>query len=587
MNPLVQKNRTRRPQPHHTTHALGKSSAISFQQEGKEKLKIIPLGGFEEIGKNCLALEYGHDILIIDLGLMFPTEEMPGIDYVVPDTSYLQKNKERIKGLVITHGHLDHTGAIPYLIRKIGLPVIYATELTAGMIREKLEEFKLDRQVNIKVFHPDDMLELGCFKVSFFLVNHNIPDAVGVAVRTPVGMIVHSCDFKFDFTPVDQKPAEIHKMAALSGEGVLALLSDSTNAELPGKAVSEKDIGENLVQVIKESRGRVIFSTFASLISRIQQTINAAVECDRRIAVSGLSMEKNIELALSLGYLKMPKNVFVRLNQIEDLPDNKIIIISTGSQGQETSALSRMSKGEHKQIKIKPGDTVILSSSPIPGNERAVQNLMNSLFRLGARVIYNKIFGVHVSGHGHQDDLKLMIALIRPKFFVPIHGERYMLERHSKLAEGLGMDPNQIFILANGDILELTHDSAKVLKQKIILNSVMVDGLGVGDIGSVVLRDRQVMAQDGMFVIIVTMDNKTQQLVGEPDIISRGFIYMKGNDRLIQETKSKTKQLLNSLAQKSIEDWTEVRSQIRDEIGAFLFQRTERRPMILPVVIKV
>ncbi len=577
------------PQGMHDDHADFESAnaEMNLEEAKEKKLRIIPLGGFEEVGKNCLAIEYDNQILVIDLGLMFPNEDMPGIDYVVPDTAYLQKNKDRIKGIVITHGHLDHIGAIPYLIRKLDFPAIYATALTAGLIKERLEEFKLERQTPLHVFHPDDTLTLGCFKITFFLVNHNIPDAVGVAVHTPLGLIVNSCDFKFDFTPVDQKPAEIHKMAALSGMGVLALLSDSTNAPLKGKAMSEREIGENLTQVIREAKGRVIMSTFASLISRIQETMNAAIICDRRIAVSGLSMEKNIELALRLGYLKMSKNVFIRLAQIDSYADDKIIIISTGSQGQENSSLSRMSRGEHRQIKIKLGDTVILSSSPIPGNERAVQNLMNSLFKLGAKVIYNQIFGVHVSGHGHQEDLKLMIALIRPKYFIPIHGERYMLERHSQLAHELGIEEDRIFKMGNGNILEFTKDTAKVSKIKIPINYVMVDGLGVGDIGNVVLRDRQVMAQDGMFVIIVTIDNQTQKIIGEPDIISRGFIYMKGNDRLIQETKDKTKQIINSYNEKKIEDWTPIRTHIRDDIGAYLFQKTERRPMILPVVIKV
>src|SRR3989338_6184406 len=404
-----------------------------------KKVAIIPLSGLEEVGKNCTIIGYGDDLIIIDLGLMFPNEEMPGVDYVVPDITYLQKNKNKIRGLIITHGHLDHTGAIPYFMEKLGFPTIYTFRLTAEMIKARLEEFKLNKKVHIKVLSPNDQLSLGVFDLSFFRVNHNIPDSVGIGIKTPLGIIVHTGDFKFDHTPVDQEPTEFHKIAKLGGDGVLALLSDSTNSQHPVFAVSERVIGQNISEFFRDAKGRVIISTFASLISRHQQIINAAIQHGRKVAVSGFSLEKNIEIALQLGYINFPKDIFVPIKRISDYPDNKIVVTCTGAQGQETSALGRMSKGEHRDVQIKKGDTIVLSSSPIPGNERSVQNLMNSLFRLGAKVVYSKILGLNVSGHAYQEEQKIMMSLAKPKFFIPIHGERFMLERQAMTAHEIGI----------------------------------------------------------------------------------------------------------------------------------------------------
>lgn len=574
-----------------------------------KKLKIIPLSGLEEVGKNCTIIEYGDDIIVIDLGLMFPNEEMPGVDYVVPDISYLQKNKHKIKGIIITHGHMDHTGAIPYLIKKIDFPTIYTMQLTAEMIKSRLEEFKMEKQVFIKIVSHDDQINLGAFDVSFFRVNHNIPDSVGIGIKTPLGYIIHTGDYKFDHTPVDQEPTEFHKIAKMGGTGVLALLADSTNSEQEGFAVSEKKIGETINNLFEQAKGRLIFSTFASLISRQQQMINASIVHNRKVAFSGYSLEKNIEIAVRLGYLKVPADFFVPVKNINNYPDNKITIICTGAQGQESSALGRISKGEHRDIRVKGGDLIILSSSPIPGNERSVQNLMDSLFRLGARVVYNKILGVHVSGHAYQEEQKIMLSLAKPRYFIPIHGQRYMLEQQAQTVRELGMPEENIMIMSNGQIAEFIKDSnpatveaalkdtftnlripvkGRIAKEKLSSNYIMVDGLGVGDVGNIVLRDRQLMSQDGMFVVIVTVDNKTLELVGSPDIISRGFVYLRESKGLLLETRKKVRQIVKDHTSVGhIKNWSSLKTALRDEIGTFLFRKTERRPMILPVVIEV
>lgn len=551
-------------------------------------LKIVPLGGLDGIGKNMAFLEYGNDIIIIDIGIMFAYEDMPGVDYIIPDTSYLQKNYEKIRGVVITHGHLDHMGGIPYILKRLGNPPIFGTKLTLALTRDRLEEFQLDRLAKLNEIHPDDQLKLGVFGINFFRVNHNIPDSVGVVVKTPVGNIVHTGDFKFDYTPINEAPAEFGKIAKIGNEGVLLAMCDSTNAEQKGFTVSEKEIGVQLDQLIGKSTGRVIISTFANLLARVQQVMDASIKHGRKIAFSGRSMEKAVLIASKCGYLKYPAASIIKLSQVSQFPPNRVTILSTGSQGQEESALGRMASGEHKQIQIRTGDTVILSSSPIPGNERAIARVMNNLVDLGADVIYNKTFDVHASGHARQEELKLMLMLLRPKFFVPVHGERFMLKTHGELAESIGISRANIFILSNGDVLEVGANRAQISGAKIPAGLVLVDGLGVGDVGQVVLRDRQVMAQDGMVVIIATIDKKLEQLVSDPDIISRGFVYVNASEKLISDVRERVKQTVESARDEEKESgWSPLRNRLRDEIGEFLYQQTERRPMILPVIIRV
>jgi ribonuclease J len=557
------------------------------------RVRVIPLGGLDEIGENMTVVEYegpgshaGGDIVIIDMGLMFPTEDMPGIDFVIPDTSYLQRNKHRIRGAIITHGHLDHTGAIPYILDRIGNPPIYAMPLTIGLIKQRLMEFNLDRTARLHSLRStDEVLQLGALKVTFFRINHSIPDGIGVAIHTPLGALVFTADFKFDFTPVDGKPAELHKIAELGTAGVLAGFSDSTNVEKPGHTPSEREVGDTFQRLFSRAQGRVLVTTFASSISRVQLVIDAAMAHQRKVAVSGRSMEQNLEVALRLGYLRAQRSAFVKLDQIRSLPDSRVCILTTGGQGQEASALSRMSRGEHRTVKIRAGDTVILSSSPIPGNEKAVQTLMNNLSKLGARVIYNKLIDVHVSGHAYQEDLKLMLALMRPKYFVPIHGDHLKLTQHAELASAIGVDPKHIFVLSNGQIVEFTREGGRIAKERLPGNYVLVDGLGIGDIGEVVLRERQHMAADGMFVVIATVDHKTGALVAPPEIISRGFVYMHSSSELLDQTKRRVEEVFKSA--RPAENWTPIKDQIRDDLGQFLFGKTQRRPLVLPVIIEV
>lgn len=551
-------------------------------------MRVIPLGGVEEVGENMTVLEYGNDILIVDMGLAFPDETMPGIDYIIPDTKYLQERKKNIRGVVITHGHLDHIGAIPYILPKIGDPEIYTMPLTAGFIEKRLEEFHLLGRSRIHRVDKDDVLTLGAFTIRFFRLNHSIPDSVGLSIKTPAAHIIYATDWKFDHTPVDNRPSEFDKIAKFGGEGIDLLMSDSTNADVPGYSISEREIGETIDRIVKESEGRVIFATFSTNISRIQQSMQTAVKRDRKVVVTGRSMVSNVEIAHKLGYLNIPKKTIVTADAARRLPDNKVLILTTGSQGEEAAALSRIARGEHKTIQIKPGDTVVLSASPIPGNERSIAAVMNDLTRQGARVLYQKILDVHTSGHARQEDLKLMISLARPRHFMPIHGEHFMLAAHAELARGVGVKPENIFLVDNGQILELGGGQAKQLKEKLPIGLVFVDGLGVGDVGEVVLRDRQVMSQDGMFVVIITVERRTGRLVNSPDIISRGFIYMKGSEDLIREVKHEVRKVVETKNHKPHEaNWAYIRNLIRDQIGEFLYQRTERRPMILPVVIEV
>jgi ribonuclease J len=551
-------------------------------------MKIIPLGGVEEVGENMTIFEYEDDIIIVDMGFAFPDENMPGVDYIIPDTKYLQENKHRIRGVIITHGHLDHIGAVPYILPKIGDPAIFTMPLTAALIERRLDEFHLLGRSQINRLDIDQTLNLGSFMIRFFRLNHNIPDSIGLSIKTPAGHVIYATDWKFDHTQVDGKPSEFHKIAKFGGEGVSLLMSDSTNAEVPGYSLSEKDLGETIDRVFRDAPGRIIFATFSTLINRIQQVINSAQKFDRKVVVTGRSIVSTVEIAFSLGMLKIPPKLIVRAEVARKLPDSKVVILSTGSQGEESASLARIARGEHRTVSVKPGDTVVISASPIPGNERAVAAVMNNLTRQGARVLYIKNLDIHTSGHAKQEDLKMMISLVRPKYFMPIHGEHHMLVAHAELARNLGIDDKNIFILDNGDILELSAGSARLADKKIKTGLVFIDGLGVGDVGEVVLRDRKVMSEDGMFVIIMQIDRKTGKLINTPDIISRGFVYMKESEDLLREVKHEVRKVVEAKSNKPQEpNFAYIRGRVRDQTGEFLYQRTERRPLILPVIIEV
>jgi ribonuclease J len=554
----------------------------------RENLRVVPLGGLEEVGANMMMYEFGDDIIIVDMGYAFPDETTPGIDYIIPDTKYLEDNKKRIRGVFITHGHMDHIGAIPYILPKIGDPPIYTLPLTAGMIRKRLEEFDMAQRTKINTIGRDDIIRLGNFTIRFFGVNHNIPDSMGLSIGTPVGQVIHTGDWKFDHTPVNEQPAEFGKLAKFGSEGVLLLVSDSTNSSKPGYCTSERELGFTIDRLFQDAKGRVIFASFSSLLSRMQQVFDISAKYNRKVLVTGRSMVNNIEVALSLGYLRIQPKQIIKSEQAKKYPDNQIVVLTTGSQGEEGAGLARMARGDHKTIRVKKGDTAIISASPIPGNERSVVAVLDNLTREGVNVIYNKILDIHTSGHAQQEELKLMISLVKPKYLMPMHGEHHMLVAHGKLALSLGMKEENIFILGNGDALEVaTNGDAKQHEDAIQAGYVFVDGLGVGDVGEVVLRDRQLMAQDGMFVIIMTLDRKTGKLVNQPDIISRGFIFMKNNDDLIREVKHEVRKMVDTHGKKAEPNWAYLRQAVRDEVGEYLFQKTERRPMILPVIIEI
>lgn len=577
------------------------SEMVTFR--GSKTLKLVHLGGLEEVGRNMSFLEYGNDILIIDAGFSFPSADMPGVDYVIPDVAYLQENKERIKAIVLTHGHMDHIGAIPYIIEKIGNPTIYGTNLTIGILKEKLEEFGLTNRVKTVVVNPEeDKLKLGVFEVSFFRVNHNIPDTVGLVVSTPNGKIVHTADFKFDLTPINEPVIDLGRVAEIGKRGVLALYIDSTGARNPGYAISESEIKSNLKELFSKTKGRIFISSFSTLISRVQQIIDVTAESNRSLTITGRSMVSTIEVASRLGYLKLPKGLVVSSPQASKLPDDKLVVLSTGTQGEDASALTRMSRGEHKFFKIRKGDTVILSSSIIPGNEAQVVEVYDNLLRAGAKVIDYKQMDIHTSGHAHQEELKTMMRLFNPKHVIPVHGNRYMREACADLARALGYADDDVFVVDNGEVLELTllrpagsgategqaTSKCEKLKMKIPTSFVLVDGLGVGDVGNIVLRDRQAMAEGGIFCVILTVDHQTSQIVTSPDIISRGFVYMRAAENLIHRARQEVKNIFrrHTMAGKPA-DWSYIKTTLREEMGEFLFNETKRRPMVIPVIIEV
>ncbi len=575
-------------EPRYTAQQIDPNRSRMFIEP---KLRIIPLGGVEETGgKNCTVIEYKNDIIVLDMGFMFPDETMPGVDYVIPDVSYLEQNKHKIRGILITHGHLDHIGAIPYVYERIGSPAIYSAPLSLGLIKSKLEEFGLDRGAKLNVINPNEKpLILGGFKVTAFKLTHSIPQTMGFAIETPEGLVVATGDFKFDHTPADGRPADFSSLAMIGSKKPLVLLSDSTNIEKPGNSISEKEIEDSLFQIMEKAKGRLIISTFSTLISRIQQILNASSKLNRKVAFVGRSMVSTAEIAMSLEALIVPKDTIIDVKDIEKYPPEKIVIVCTGSQGEDNAALTRIATGEHRQVRIKKGDLVILSSSPIPGNERSVSGLMDNLFRAGAKVVYQKLMDVHTSGHANQEDLKLMLALIKPKYFMPVHGERHRLMLHCQIAQEMGIvDEEHCLVADDGQVVEFSKEKGEVTNKRVPASYVMVDGLGVGDVGNIVLRDRKAMAQDGIFVIIVTVDHETGEIATSPDIISRGFIYMRENEQLVHKARAEIKRIFGRGEKPGPKvDWSLSKQKLRDEISEFLFRETERRPMVIPVIIEV
>lgn len=549
-----------------------------------QKLQIIPLGGLGEIGKNLTVFRCGDDIIIVDCGLMFPDDEMLGIDLVIPDISYLIENRDLVRAVILTHGHEDHIGALPYVLKQIDVPV-YGTKLTLGIVKSRLEENGVDSSC-LQPIAPGDIVREGCFDVGFIHVSHSIADAVSLCIKTPLGMVVHTGDFKLDYTPVDGKVTDFHKFAELGDRGVLVLLADSTNAERKGHTPSEKSVGTAFDEAFHDAKARIIIATFSSNVHRIQQAIDMACKYKRRVAVLGRSMQNVVRISLELGYLTVPEGVLIDIDEINNYPSSKIVIITTGSQGEPLSALTRMAMSDHRKVDIVPDDTVIISATPIPGNEKLVSRTVDNLLKQGANVIYEKSQGIHVSGHASQEELKLIHNLVRPKFFIPVHGEYRHLIKHSQLAQELGMSKDNIFIGENGQVLEFTKDKGAVVG-KVTAGNVLVDGFGVGDVGNIVLRDRRQLSKDGILIIVVTMDKAAGCVVAGPDIVSRGFVYVRESEALMEDAKDKVEQALEKCELNNVTEWSVIKSNIRDALGKYLYERTRRRPMILPIIMEV
>lgn len=549
------------------------------------KLKIMALGGLNEIGKNLYVYEYANDILVVDCGLGFPDDDMYGIDIVIPDFTYLLKNKERVKGIVLTHGHEDHIGALPYLMKELQTP-IYATKLTAGLINIKFEEHGIAKKVKVVTLEAGDKCRVGCFEVELIHINHSIADAVSLAIKTPLGMIVHTGDFKIDVTPTQGKMADLARFGQLGKEGILALLSDSTNVEKPGYSDSEWKVGERFDQLFKGCEKRIIVTTFASNVHRIQQIINSAHKYKRKVGITGRSMENIMKVSTELGYMKVPDGVLVDMNQLKTMPRNKTVIITTGSQGESMSALYRMAFSGHRQVEIDAGDRVIISASAIPGNENTISRVIDELFHKGAEVIYDRLSDLHVSGHACQEELKMMLALTQPKFFIPVHGEHRHLRRHAGIAKQMGVDPRNTVIAETGQVIEMTKKSVK-LNGTVPSGKVFVDGTGVGDVGSVVLRDRRHLAQDGMVVVVMTLSSEDGGLISGPDIITRGFVYVKESEKLMEELKRVVLESVDCCGSSGITDWSSIKAKVKANLSGYLYKATKRSPMILPVIMEV
>ena len=579
----IEKKAKKSPAKHHRSPQNRRKKQIK-----KQPLRIISLGGLNEIGKNITAYECGEDIILVDCGMAFPDDDMLGIDIVIPDFSYIEANKEKVKAVFITHGHEDHIGALPYLLKKFDIPV-YATKLSAALIDYKLKEFGLQGKVKLNSISPKDVIKVGCMQIEAVRVNHSIPDAVAFAISTPTGVVIHTGDFKIDYTPIEGEPIDLARFGELGNKGVLALLADSTNAERPGTTMSERKVGETFEALFKRAvNKRVIIATFSSNIHRIQQIVDCAVRYNRKVAVSGRSMINVVGIAVELGYLRVPAGVLIDIDQISRYPEEKLVIITTGSQGEPMSALSRMAMGDHRKVEVSDRDFIIISATPIPGNEKLVSRVVNELLKLGAEVVYDKekMYEVHVSGHACQDELKLMLSLVKPKFFIPVHGEYKHLKKHADVAVSMGVDPQNVIISEIGRVIETDSQTIKVTGS-VPAGRVLVDGLGVGDVGNIVLRDRKRLAEDGLIVVVMTIDSQTGEIVAGPDIVSRGFVYVRESEQLMESANSV---VCNSLAEcmlKNPHDWNNIKSVIRDSLSTFVFQKTKRNPMILPIIMEV
>ena len=587
----TEEKRTRKPYQRRNTNKIMKQEKNEKSSKEnnifkKPKLKIIPLGGLHEIGKNITVFEYENEIIVVDCGLSFPDDDMLGVDLVIPDITYLEKNVDKIKGLVITHGHEDHIGGVPYLLKKINIP-IYATRLAAGLIRNKLEEHKLLRSTKLNEVMQGQTIKLGKnFKVEFIRSSHSIPDSVMLAITTPAGTVLHTGDFKVDYTPIDGKLMDFGRIAELGNKGILALMADSTNAERKGFTMSESSVGEVFDKLFLHCTKRIVVATFASNVHRVQQIVNSAIKYNRKIAVCGRSMINMIETARNLGYIECPENIFIDIDMINNYTDEQLVIITTGSQGEPMSALTRMAAGDHRKVKITPNDLVIISATPIPGNEKFVSKVIDDLMQIGAEVVYSSLEDIHVSGHACQEEQKLILALAKPKYFIPVHGEYRQLRAHQETAELMGIDKDNIFMLTNGRVLEIDSEEAR-FNGSVPSGRVLVDGLGVGDVGNIVLRDRQHLAQDGLIVIVLTMDSQTGEVVAGPDVISRGFVYVRESENLMDDVKSVVRHEVAKCEERGIRDWSTIKSTVKENLRDYLFIKTKRNPMIIPIIMEV